>query len=44
MLKKAVSVVLTSLLIMSAVSTGSFSATADDTSELPSSIDLRNYN
>lgn len=44
MLKKSVSIVLTSLLIISAVSMGSLSAAAEDTAELPSSVDLRNYN
>ncbi len=44
MFKKAVSIALTSLLIISAASVCSFSAAAEDTAELPSSIDLRNYN
>lgn len=44
MFKKAVSIALTSLLIISAASVGSLSAAAEDTAELPSSIDLRNYN
>lgn len=44
MFKKTISAVLTSLLVLSAVSMGGLSAAAEDTAELPSAIDLRNYN